>query len=415
MTVRSFITWLILPLMIPVSIQSVSAQPSEVDIGLFKADSSTLEVRLKADGNFTKIVSNVAFTLRWKQFTGARLGNVQQTMPQQGYIPMSKSGSAHEVGQYRYQIFAGFGMNAIDQFNDDWQSGEEVVLMEIPVKDALGEFQIVNDTWTADVENNGDFYVSLNGTARTGTIYKGTVDFCKDLSLQTSHTNISCKNGNDGSASVSLTGQQSSFTANWSTGEENATITDLSAGSYRVTVSEDGCALRDTVTIDEPSYTLSSPTIIDEGDTLKGYHPKGSDVSFEWFHNGNLINTATDEILRIDKSGAYYLAVEDSNGCRKTSDTLSIDLTNIKDNDGQKQVLTVSPNPNEGLFTINVNPRSKGQSHLEIVNPLGKVLYDKKITGHFNEQLDFREMSDGVYLIKLKENDNEYVKKTVLQ
>lgn len=403
-------------LCIMLSVQSFKALSHEVDIGLFQADSTTLEVRLKADKDFSNIVSNVAFTIRWKEFTGAHLGKPRQQMPEQAYIPMSKSGKEQTENGYRYQVFAGFGMNAMDKFNENWQQGDEVVIMEIPVKDALGTFQIINDQWTGNVENNGDFYVSLNGRDRTGQIYHSTVDFCQHLSAQTTSTDVSCKNGDDGSAKVEIAGSNSSFTAQWSSGHESHVASSLKAGNYEVTVYEEGgCVLTDQVKIQEPTYSLSSPVILNQRDTLRGYHPSGKKVSYTWYLNHQRIKTADDNILRIDKSGRYFLVAQDTNGCRKASDTVSVDLTSIQDQNGGQRVLQVMPNPNDGQFRINVNATATGKSLLEISNPLGQVVFRKKIQGHFNEKLDFRELSNGVYLVKLRGNEQTHVRKVVMQ
>ena len=43
--------------------------------------------------------------------------------------------------------------------------------LSIPVSWA-GEFELVNDAWTAVPTHNADFYLSLGGVDRTGTIYK---------------------------------------------------------------------------------------------------------------------------------------------------------------------------------------------------------------------------------------------------
>src|SRR5690606_33907482 len=42
----------------------------------------------------------------------------------------------------------------------------------IPVN-GRADFELVNDNWTGETKNNGDFYLSLGGIDRTGSIYKG--------------------------------------------------------------------------------------------------------------------------------------------------------------------------------------------------------------------------------------------------
>ena len=45
-----------------------------------------------------------------------------------------------------------------------------MVLLQVPVIGG-STFAIVNDDWTADVNNNGNYYISLNGQPSTGSIY----------------------------------------------------------------------------------------------------------------------------------------------------------------------------------------------------------------------------------------------------
>ncbi|MCB0794653.1 MAG: T9SS type A sorting domain-containing protein, partial [Flavobacteriales bacterium] len=44
-------------------------------------------------------------------------------------------------------------------------------LFTIPVVNGTSSFAIVNDDWTGDPMNNGDYYVSLNSFDQTGIIY----------------------------------------------------------------------------------------------------------------------------------------------------------------------------------------------------------------------------------------------------
>lgn len=145
------------------------AQPI-VDIGLFNDGNGTLEVRLRPDGPFDELVSAISFTIRWNDADGATLGLVSQVAPEMYYCPTSKSGPMHVFNGYRYQIFAGFSLTTLADAESAWLWGEEVVLLQVPIIGG-STFAIVNDDWTADVNNNGNYYISLNGQPSTGSIY----------------------------------------------------------------------------------------------------------------------------------------------------------------------------------------------------------------------------------------------------
>lgn len=149
-----------------------SAQLPLVDITLVDNGGGELEVRVRPDGGFDEFFASIVFTIRWDAASGANLDQIAQVAPVSLYMPVIKSGPETDAGGYRYQIFAGFGTNALSAFGESWAAGNEIVLMTIPVVNGTSLFEIVNDGWTGDINNNGDYYVSLNGQDQTGVIYQ---------------------------------------------------------------------------------------------------------------------------------------------------------------------------------------------------------------------------------------------------
>ncbi|GIV34144.1 MAG: hypothetical protein KatS3mg031_1679 [Chitinophagales bacterium] len=147
----------------------LEAQPL-VDIGLFKVNDDTLEVRLLPKGNFNGVVSNVVFTLKWKTACSNQIGNVIQFAPLSDYIPMMKSGPLRNNGDYTYQVFAGTGLVSMAGLGSNWVSNSAVLLLKIPVTGLQGWLEIATDTFTSQI--NGSYFVSLNGLPRTGMIYQ---------------------------------------------------------------------------------------------------------------------------------------------------------------------------------------------------------------------------------------------------
>ena len=154
---------------------SASAQLPLVDITVVDNGLGELEVKLRPDNTFNGLFSALVFTIRWETASGATLGAVNQTIPVVQYIPTSKSGAEQDAAGYRYQIFAGFGFQALSAVGQTWSPGTEYTLLTIPVVGGTSTFEIVNDTWTNT--NNGNYYVSLNGEDQTGVIYTGATGF----------------------------------------------------------------------------------------------------------------------------------------------------------------------------------------------------------------------------------------------
>lgn len=147
-----------------------TAQPT-VDITLVQTVEGPVEVRLRPDGPFDGLLSSVVFTIRWNEGGPAGLGSVQQFTPVNSYCSVSKSGPEQTANGFRYQVFAGFGFVPLSEVPTTWVPGEEIVLCRVNVINGSAAFSIVVDAWTSDINNNGDYFISLNGLDRTGEIY----------------------------------------------------------------------------------------------------------------------------------------------------------------------------------------------------------------------------------------------------
>ncbi len=164
----------ILTLCLFASIISLAPQAmaqSPVDIGLYQNDGH-LDVVVRPQTAFNGIFSAVVFTVRWEGSGSVNLGTIQQEGPVAQYLPVTRSGPVRQHGGYNYQVYAGFGLTPLSSLDEAWTGGQEYVIARIPVS-GKADFELVNDGWTAEAKNNGDFYLSLGGVDRTGIIYKG--------------------------------------------------------------------------------------------------------------------------------------------------------------------------------------------------------------------------------------------------
>lgn len=148
---------------------TAQAEDPTVDIMLVNTWQGNVEVRLRPDGPFDGLVSTLVFTIRWDAASDAHLGNIFQPSPVNSYIPLMKSDTELDDGGYRYQIFAGIGLQTMANIGTAWEGGVEYTIMTLLVTNGDTEFSIVNDAWTD--ANNGDYYVSLASLDRTGIIY----------------------------------------------------------------------------------------------------------------------------------------------------------------------------------------------------------------------------------------------------
>lgn len=176
------------------------------------------------------------------------------------------------------------------------------------------------------------------------------------LFLSASVTDVTCNNGNNGTASVNIDcGGTPPFTYNWNPlGGTNATASNLSPGNYTVTVTDaTGFSNTQNVTISQPNpisiYTTSISTgcNTNTGSGQATVNPTGGapNYTFSW-NNGQTTQTATG----LDE-GSYTVLVTDANECSQTAmitintttDNFDAPLSNAfsPNNDGHNDVFIV--------------------------------------------------------------------------
>ncbi len=181
---------------------------------------------------------------------------------------------------------------------------------------ALGAGSVVSGdqvtaTSTQNANNTSEFSVPV------------TVGDCAALVASINQANISCFGSNNGSAAALPTGIGVSY--EWSNNLTSASISNLSPGTYTVTVTNSaGCSASQSATIIEPALlsVVVLPTIIscfgaNTGSALATVSGGTLAYAFVW-SNGQTSATASNLVI-----GTYTVTVTDMNACTK-SQTVSI-------------------------------------------------------------------------------------------
>ncbi|MBI4648552.1 MAG: gliding motility-associated C-terminal domain-containing protein [Bacteroidia bacterium] len=118
--------------------------------------------------------------------------------------------------------------------------------------------------------NNGESTDALQGVS-AGTYIVSVTDANNCLSstytivvepelitINTTITNVKCKGGSDGKILITIAGGIPGYTYQWSSGQTNEDIYNITAGIYTITITDQNlCTLSSTVTVSEPLYDLS--------------------------------------------------------------------------------------------------------------------------------------------------------------
>jgi len=138
---------------IPVIIKSQNI----VDIKITQTSSSFVDVVLYPSYGEYSILSNVVFTLKWKNNQNISLGNPQLNGP----LAVKKSGPVLTNNDWKYQIYSGFSFipTLINQ----------PIKISIP-KSGNGNLIIAEENFVDNISVNGGYYVSIGGEDVTGKI-----------------------------------------------------------------------------------------------------------------------------------------------------------------------------------------------------------------------------------------------------
>ncbi len=139
----------------------------------------------------------------------------------------------------------------------------------------------------------------------------------------TSSANVTCFGGNDGSASISVSGGTAPLTYTWSpTGGTSTAASGLTAGNYFVTVLDgNNCSTTVPVTITEPTQILANPSF--NGTVCFGDNNGSASVSvsggsnpytYQWSPTGGTSSSASGLA-----SGNYSVTIMDNHGCTDVS------------------------------------------------------------------------------------------------
>lgn len=169
-------------------------------------------------------------------------------------------------------------------------------------------------TYTVTVTDN-------NGCTKTSSV--GVSNFTgPTINLTTIH-HVKCFGGNNGSASVSLTGGHSPFTYSWSpSGGNSANATGLAAGNYIVSVTDgNNCTSTLAIQINQPSkinttLTNTNPLCFSSNSGTATAICTGGTPPFNYsWTPGNLVSSSVSGL----GIGTYIVKITDNNGCKDST------------------------------------------------------------------------------------------------
>lgn len=232
--------------------------------------------------------------------------------------------------------------------------------------------------------------------------------------LAIAKVDATCNGGNNGTIDVTVTGGTAPFTYDIGSGPvASGSFTDLTAGSYTVTVTDNvGCTSSISATIAEPAgiisfWSATNETYGDDGAinlTVTGGTPP---YSYDW--TGPYGFTATTQDITGLKGGIYNCLITDANGCIEARDEILVKSTvSLTENDLN---VGIYPNPSTGVFTL--IQQNNHKLTYTVYDLTGRVIIDKKVATTATEIIDLTNKAAGTYLIKLETENSTTIQRLV--
>src|SRR5258706_2373668 len=208
-----------------------------------------------------------------------------------------------------------FTPSGTPQYSFGWYQGSNL----ISSNDTVTVCPSATTTYTAQLVNNacgGPVTVSAQATVTVNPAF----------SLATTSTPTIC-NGNNGTASVTITGGAPQFSFAWSTTpiQTTQTATGLAAGSYTVTVTDaNGCTGTSTVVVNSTSslnvsasVTGPNPICMGQNTTITSNITGGTPpYNYSWTPSATLSSsTSQSAIATPTATTTYTISITDSNNC----------------------------------------------------------------------------------------------------
>lgn len=157
----------------------------------------------------------------------------------------------------------------------------------------------------------------------TGSASK-TIQGSPVINLNLAVTQVACNGTNTGSIIATVTGGTAPFTYAWSNGATTASISNLAAGNYSLTVTDNlGCTKSQSVTVTQPpvlaiTFSNSPGSCGASGTSTANVTGGTAPYTYLWS------NGATTPNISNLAPGSYSITVTDANGCTKAGSTVII-------------------------------------------------------------------------------------------
>ncbi len=230
---------------------------------------------------------------------------------------------------------------------------------------------------------------------------------------------IVCANDGMGNIFLTVEGGTAPYSSIWSNGISDNNLTDISTGTYSVTVTDfNECVFQQTFLVEGNDSLLLYANVqnpsqgMSDGRIILSVEGGSGNYLFEWAHGPQ-----TSVLTNLDE-GSYTINVTDEAGCIVT-DTYLLSSTNTELAVVVDPDLMVYPNPVTETLNVRLNGwpvSSNNPLDIRVMNILGALAVQEQFTDSSSKYaIAVNDLPAGVYIIKLSQGSQtlqtKFVKK----
>jgi PKD repeat protein/pimeloyl-ACP methyl ester carboxylesterase len=228
---------------------------------------------------------------------------------------------------------------------------------------------------------------------------------CTPLSVQFSNQSV----GNPTSYSWSFPGGTPS-----SSTQQNPTISYNSAGTFPVTFTVNNSQGNSTITKNGYITVTAKPTAefdyqVEANNSIKFLNQTnntGLAQTYTWTFGDNISSAEFSPLHTYASSGTYSVKLVAQNSCGNTSKTRNVMVTLVgtENQDLDGSVISIFPNPNNGMFTVKIKSSTQGTHEIKIINSIGQTIKCDKIiktNEEYISEYDLQNLPSGLYILQV--------------
>jgi len=225
-------------------------------------------------------------------------------------------------------------------------------------------------------------------------------------------TDVLCNGDSTGSISVNVENAAPPIHFVWDTGDTTATVDNLPAGSYIVSVVDNGlCFISQLFVVDEPDQlVIAIDTIVDisvlPGSVEITVNGGTAPYSYNWTFPGGSQVTAED-LFNLTVVGFYTVVVTDANGC-ETSATVMVDDDVAVDPTPEFKPIKVYPVPTADVLHVDM----ENEITEALIMGIDGRLY-KRILNPSSNNLQVGELEAGWYILRITDGKSWFIARMV--